>query len=422
MSKTYIEEVLVISLSIHFLLVSTLNLQAVREAVGLRFIETFFITMPLAFLLALAIGGAIRAQDLEPKLKSVNAKTDRNLDLLVCSIVILSAFLLLFKKILETGDSVTFDEPIHLKITEDVSTFDFGILQGFARYVNPPLPYFLFALLLKPVGISLLNCRLLSSVIASIIPAILYLLAIEFIKSRRAVVALSYGYILTPLYQNVMYRLTFDGLSTMIFISSVYFFFKAIKTERVRHSAISAVFLGLCILTKYPPAIWLILGYASTILFLKLQGEFNLKQFMPIIVGIAIPSAILPILLPRHLQFLLQILLSVPASWPLMINEYKTLLWDLLLLLGWSPYLISIFMLRDFRQTRERDPVDLLSLTLIALAFAAPLLNPLTRRIVQIIPIFFITTISYSMRRYRTITLILIWLNLFWWGLINLPA
>jgi len=401
----------VLFFSIHYLIVSTLTLPFIREQFGIRFVGALLVAIPLTLVSTLVVLRYGRRR--EEGAPSGNGSSSKITFFLV--LFLFSLVLLLSKILWKTA--LTFDEPHHLDITRIVAEFNVSeIRERVLNLPNPPLPYLIMASVLRPFGLSVFFGRVASSVISSIIPVIVYYWARRMGGSFLVALGTAIGYVLTPLYQNVMYLYTFDGISTLFFTLSLLYFLEALRGKKPNSLMMSAVFWVLCALTKYPPALWLLVAYPTVTFFQIIRSRWRVTYFLPFCLVVAPAALLIVTFLPKMILVpLVAILRWSPPDY-----EHATVLaWDLALVLGWSPYLVNAFKLYEFLTNRE-SPSDLLVLTLISMAFLTPLVNPITRRVVQVIPIYHISTIEYARTHYRNWTTLLVWLNLFWWGILTI--
>jgi hypothetical protein len=318
----------------------------------------------------------------------------------------------------------TFDESAHISITESILTLPINQwISVFAKIPNPPLPYIIMGFILSPFQISVHNGRIILSVIASAIPLLLYFMMKQSISNESLAFAIAVGYALNPLFQSQIYLYDFDAFSTLFFILSAYSFIKAIETKRTLYSLTAGILFLLCAFSKYVPAAWLILGFALVIPVLLHRG-YHVRLFVPLLAIMTSVFAALTILLPTHyINVTRHITVSSLLSGheEIILNYGKTLFWDLMFIFGWAPYLILLFVIKD-RKYLWRNPDKIFITAIVLSALFTPLLNPISRRVIQAVPLFYALTFDYAIKKYSRIVSILLWLNFSWWGILNLAT
>jgi len=412
----YTEETLLNSVSIAFIVVSTFVLLPIRHGIDGRFtivLVLLFVGMLLALRssgISLGLLSSFLARMRGSAVWRVFVRRQRALaPLMIYSF----AFLLLVFRVWRMGASVDFDEPVNLELTKSVATFDLkSWIETFKSTTNPPLPFLLMAILLRPFDFSLLAGRVILCLWAAIIPVVLFYLLYELCGESTTAVSVSFAYTLSTLYQGAMFKYDFDALSTLFFTFCVYSFVVAVKRRERLYFGYSMIAWILLILTKYPPAGWLFLGFVMIGLFhreVRSQlGFILLALLMALLIVVAVS--------PAQLGFVAESI----AGWHPPGSEYAIPLFrDFAVVLGWSPYLAFAFKLGEVKKTS--DPIFTFSIVLIILAFISPIFNPLTRRVIQAIPLLAVAVFHFSMRRWSRTASFLMLMNFCWWGVIKLP-
>ena len=416
--KISTEETLLNSVSIAFIVISTFVLLPIRHGIDGRF--TIVLLFLFAGVLLILRSRSVNFRLLDSFLARMRASVAwgafvHRQKALTPLLIYSFAFLLLVFRVWRMGDSVELDELSHLELTKSVAAFDleswietFTVKTG----LNPPLPYFSMAILLRPFDFSLLAGRVILCLWAALIPVVLFYMLHELCGESTTAISASLAYTLSTLYQGAMFKYDFDALSTLFFTLSVYSFVVAVKRKKRSYLGYSMIAWILLILTKYPPAGWLFLGFILTGL---LHREVR-SQLGFVLLALLIALLIVVAVSPAQLG----IIAGYFARWRPPDMEYAIPLFrDFAVILGWSPYLAFVFKLGVVKKTR--DPTSTLSVVLIVLAFISPIFNPLTRRVIQAIPLLAATLVDFSMRRWSRTTSLLMLMNFCWWGVIKLP-
>jgi len=420
--KISTEEFLLNTVSIGFIFTSTFVLLPLRQGIDSRF------TIGLVFLFV-GVLFIVRSKGINlGPLDSFLARMRKSMTLsffvrwrrvTMTILIYIFAFLLLVFRISRMGASATFDEPTHLAMTRSLAPFSLeswietmktpSYMQELSR--NPPLPYFLMAILLRPFDFSLLAGRVISSLLAALIPVVLFYMLCELLGDSTMAISISAAYVMSIPFQGAMFIFDFDALSTLLFTLCVCSFIMALKSRNRSYFAYSMIAGILLTLTKYPPAGWLLLGSIITVFFHREVRSGLSVILVTTLMGLLIVSIASPV----HLSLAAQYFASRALK-----GEYAIeLLRDLTVIIGWSPYLAFAF---KFAETwKAKDPISTFSVVLIILAFVTPIFDPVTRRLIQVIPLFAVTLLYFSTRRWSRTTSLLILMNFCWWGVIKLP-
>jgi hypothetical protein len=413
-----LEEYIIVYFSVFFLLFSTFTSPLIKYALKTRSIWIMLIMAPAALALTLLF-----AWKIEIKMKFPYGELFKSKRFTIPLLIVTSLSFLILN--LLKNNALIFDESIHISITKSILTLPISQwISVFSKIPNPPLPYIIMGFMLSPFQISVHNGRIILSIIASAIPLLLYLMMKQSISNEALAFAIAIGYALNPLFQSQIYLYDFDAFSTLFFIVSAFSFIKAIETKRTLYSLIAGILFLLCAFSKYVPAAWLILGFALVIPILLYRG-YHIKLFVPLLVIVASSFTGLAILFPTHYMFLIR---SIIGLFPLanyekiILNNYgETLFWDLIFIFGWAPYLVLLSIIKD-QKYLWRNPDKLFITTLVLSALLTPLLNPITRRVIQAVPLFYALTFDYAIKKYSRIVSTLLWLNFSWWGILNLAT
>lgn len=419
--------------SIHYLFSSFLVWEPVHSVLRLRFVYGVLLSFLPSILLATILTGGIfswtgrYARALKSTVGRWSGHSSGSLRILLSeawlkdglsSVCIYFASLsLLLTKVSLIDNPSSYDELNHLAITKAVADSGFNAIgQIFSALPYPPFFYVAMSALLNPFGLTLLTGRIASSIISSFAPVIVYHSARLIIRSRPFALAATVGYILSSFFQILAFRYMLDGMTTLWLTFSFLFFLKAMRESSVRHSILCSIFFLLCVLTYYPPAISLAIGFLVAYFYAR-RKENHRYVFLPLLVAV--------------LAFIIA-LTCFSGQWPLILrfilfgerihSEYfPTFAFDLVIIFGWSPYLAFIFGLKSLARSDE-DEILVLGVVLIFSAFSTSLMGMLIRRAVSVYPIFLIYALAYLARGRSRVAFALVWLNSFWWGLLNLIA
>jgi len=406
------------SVSVSFIVISTFVLLPLRHGIDGRFatVLAFLFAGLLLILRSSGIDFGFLDSFLTRMRTSATWRVFAHRKRLLTPFLVYSlAFLILVFRVWRMGASIEFDERPNLELTKSVAIFDLeSWIETFTvkSHHNPPLPYLLMAILLRPFDFSLLAGRVISCLFAAIIPVVLFYMLHELCGESTTAMSVSFAYTLSTLYQSAMFKYDFDALSTLFFTLCVYSFIVAVKRKKRLYLGYSMIAWILLILTKYPPAGWLFIGFMMTGLF---HREIR-SQLGFILLALLIALLIVVAVSPAQVGFVAEYF----AEWRPLSSEYVVPLFrDFAVVLGWSPYLAFAFKLREVKKTG--DPISTLSVVLIILAFISPIFNPLTRRVIQVIPLLAVTLFCFSTGRWSRTTSLLMLMNFCWWEVIKLP-
>ncbi len=417
-----LERFIVAYLSILFLLTSTLIYDPIKSLTGLDFSQTLMAAAIPAFVLAMFFKKETHTRSLTSNVKNSNSR----FDVLITLLLFLSTLAVLILRAKQGWPSVTYDELFHLNYTNMIyralGSGDYGSLVRLAQYdINPMFPYLLTVTLVRYSDFSLYSARIFVSMISSLVPVVTYFLVREYGVNRKVAALTALSLSVSSLFQSDAYLYVFDGLSTLLFTVAFFFLVKAVSKGRRVFFLLSSTFFYLLLVTKYPPAFLLLIIYIVAISFLITHKKCSARKYFPLVLAVS--------LFFMYLFFMIVFMPKVSFQlWDVFFGRSsltfvysRTLLWDLLLVLGWSPYLIVAVLAYRFLRSREKSEVTLFSLLAIILTFLTlvPFL-PVTRRLIQVLPIFFATTVSYSTRKYSGVLVALVLLNLSWWGALGL--
>ena len=418
-----LESVVVLYLSLFFLVASTLALGPAKSLVGLKFSQILVVSS----IIALALSYPLRKKMHGSLISSPDTDSNFKSDALIVILLYSSALAVLAIRATLEWSFIPHDEAYHLRfpirIYEALDRLDYDTLVSYARVnVNPIFPYLLTVALVPYPYFSIFSARLFAMTTSSLVPIVLYFLVKENGVDYRLSALTAFALSFSSLFQSQAYHYTFDGLSTLLFTVAFYFLVKAMRNQKKINLVLSSIFFYLLVVTKYPPAVWLVLIYIPTTVFLMTKKNWSVNNVLPLIVTIAssLPLAFCMFLLSPNIFS--RLLVEIFFGWNKLTIPYAVAtLWDLVFILGWSPYLIIVFVAYRYLRSREKNEIIFVSLLAIMLAFLTlvPYL-PVTRRIIQAIPVFFATTVSYSYGRYPSKVVALILLNLSWWGALTL--
>lgn len=257
------------------------------------------------------------------------------------------------------------------------------------------------------------------SVISSLIPVISYFVLRDYGVDGKYAALGAFALAFSSLFQNLTFLYTFDSLSTLLFTLAFYSLTRSIRDTGKRFVILAIIFYCLLFFTKYPPAAWLLAVYFFVILFMS-KGNYWLSKRSMQLMFVTILSFLFVISL--YFGRIIGVANIVFYGWnastvPYMVGTF----WDLFYVFGWSPYVVLAIMSYRFLRSEEKDVVGLMSLLVILLAFLTlGMWDAVTRRVIQVVPILFGTTVSYSYKHYGGVGTILVILNLSWWGIIAL--
>jgi len=419
--KISTEEFLLNTVSVAFIFTSTFVLLPLRRGIDSRFVVdmAFLLVGALVLLLSRRVDLGILDSFLAvTRRRLTSSLSARWRKVLMPISIYVFAFLLLVFRVLRMGASVDFDEPLHLELTKSFATFDLGSwIEAFAvdpiRRLNPPLPYFLMAILLRPLDFPLFAGRLILCLFAAIIPVVLLYMAREVCVESTTAIAVPFAYTLSTLYQGALFKYDFDALSTLFFTLCVYSFIVAMNRKQRLYFGYSMIAWILLILTKYPPAGWLFLGFMLTSFFHKELRSHLGFILLALLVALLMVVAVLPAQLGYVAEFFIKM---EPMSMEYAVPLFR----DFAVVIGWSPYLAIAFKLKEAVKG-TRDLISTFSVVLIILAFISPIIYPLTRRVIQVIPLLVMTLANFSTGRWSRTTSLLILMNVCWWEVIRLP-
>jgi hypothetical protein len=424
------EAITLFYVSISFLIVSTMTFAPIMALTGLRFNQTL-IFGALAALLPTIFCRVRLSRQFAASFGSVHSS--RKTSTLIILFLFFSALLVLVFRTVGDVPPMTYDEDLHLMITRNaymaLGTSDLGDYFGrIMRRMILPFPYFLTIMVVPYSYFSLFTGRLFVSVISSIVPVVLYFMVREYGVDRKISILTALAFSLSSLFQNTAFFYIFDGLSTLFFTSAFFFLLKAIRIGEGggKYAILSGMFYCLLLVTKYPPTMWILLIYVFVAVFITWKGgrsirvparvrarAFQLAMFCMLITAF--------MFLPFS-NNLLELTRLVFIKWNAQTIPYAiSTTWDLLFIVGWSPYLVvAIIGYRIFRSD-EKDAATVASFLTVTLAFLTlvPYI-PVTRRIVQAVPVLFATTTSYTYGRHSAMIVMLVLLNMSWWGVLAL--
>jgi len=420
--KISTEETLLNTVSISFIVISTFVLLPLRHGIDGRFaiVLAFLFVGVLLILRSHGVNFGLPDSFLARMRVSAGWRVFVHRQRTLAPLLIYSfAFLILLFRIWRMGASIEYDEPPHLAITRSLAAVNFqSWIRAFTNYpvyLNPPLPYFLMAILLRPFDFSLLAGRVISCLFAAIIPVVVFCMLRELCGETATAMSVSFAYTLSTLFQGAMFKYDFDALSTLFFILCVYSFVVAVKRKERLYFGYSMIAWILLVLTKYPPAGWLFLGFVMTSLFHRqVRSELGFT-----LLALSIALLIVGVVSPAQFGFVAEY--SARLRPLLTVAEYAVPLFrDFAVIIGWSPYLAFAFKLKEVRKIG--DPISTFSIVLIVLALiVTPIFDPLTRRVIQAISLLAVTLFHFSTRRWSRTTSLLMLMNFCWWGVIKLP-
>lgn len=395
-----------IFISILYLL--SASLYVLSFGITLRFSSSFLISIPFAFVLTRLWIGWRRGPSLKNSLVQIGKS-----DLQIMIGLYFFAFFLLALKMYFFASPATYDEIVHMGITRTFLTFDFSSIIGELKIIpNPPLPYVVMAAVFSHFELTLQSARIASSIISSAVPVVLYYWMKVLHDDRVLAIQVSATYIFTPLYQNLAYLYTFDGLSTLLFTLLSFYFVRGIQTKKGLYFILSGILFAACGLTKYPPALWFLLSSMAVVALSFRRKSLRLRNLLFLPIGLT-PLLLIFLVAGPHFA----VAYEYGSYWNA--TMVYAVISDLFFVLGWSPYLI--FLSTVHRSILEGvDEKSVFFILVITLAFLTPFVNPYTRRLVQVIPVFFIAVTERALEIDRQALAPLVYANLSWWGILSL--
>lgn len=147
---------------------------------------------------------------------------------------------------------VSFDSYQYLKMSNSFFHGENFLIDGLPSHKYPPL----YPIVISPSNIFndaiLVNRSILiiNSFLSSLIIFPSFLLSKEFLKTKKAII-ISTFILLLPMNFCFSFLIFSENLFFPIFLTSIYFLYKSIKTEEKKYMIYTGFFIGLCILTKY---------------------------------------------------------------------------------------------------------------------------------------------------------------------------
>jgi len=147
---------------------------------------------------------------------------------------------------------VSFDSYQYLKMSNSFFHGENFLIDGLPSHKYPPL---------YPIAISTANIfkdailinrsiLIINSFLSSLIIFPAFLLSKEFFKTKRAILIATF-ILLLPMNFCFSFLIFSENLFYTLFLTSIYFLYKSIKTEENKYMMYTGFFIGLCILTKY---------------------------------------------------------------------------------------------------------------------------------------------------------------------------
>jgi len=411
------EEFAVLVASLHYLFCSILVFHPIQSLLHTTFLSAFLIALPAGVALALVV--ILTTQD-KPRPSCNAARDGDEIRSLICLFAV--AIALLLQSAMTT--SSTYDELTHVNrmyLASTTSLHDFCEVMQTTLY--SPWWYILIGSLLNSTGgVSLLRARILICIISSFVIVPMYRLARDVFHSRSMAIAICFAFIFSSIFHLTLFYVTMDGIATLFFTLSVHCFLRGISRRSPSLLLSSGVSWSALALAHYGSALQLILGYLLSLLYLQRRHIVQPKDVMPICLGFLIfPILDFPVLLhhiPRFLELGLELLPVLNAT------QYNiTMIWDLLLSAGWSPFLV-LFLIMARRLICNEPRIEDKTIPMIFLGSAFVvyfLMNSyaILRRLAPVSPLFLILIAEHSAENYSRITVALVLLNFCWWGLLQ---
>ncbi|MCJ7635755.1 glycosyltransferase family 39 protein [Candidatus Bathyarchaeota archaeon] len=424
-----LEKYVIVFLSIFFLLTSTLTFAPIKMALGLRLVYILVISS----LLSLCLSWLFDKKTHGRVSTSAERASSFRMDVILIVILFVLSFLTLSFRAILNWQLIKVDEPMHLIFTREVyltisnSNYDYLIKLAYGLRdranpafpsLNPIFPYLLTVALIPYSEFSLFSGRILNSAISSLVPVVTYFILRDLSVSRKFSALTALAVLFSALFQSHAYLYIFDGLSTLLFTVAFFLMVKGIRKEGAKYFYLSGIFFCILLSTKYPPATWLLITYFLAVISLIIWKGWQAKKALTLVVIPSIAATFIFIIFFRNVFELLKL---VFLGWRAETSYYvQTTIWDLAFVFGWAPYAINGVMAYRLLRSKERDVVKLVSLVVMLLAFLTlvPYL-PVTRRIIQVIPVIFATTVAYASDHYPSAVTVLVVMNLSWWGLLS---
>jgi hypothetical protein len=419
-----LEKFTVAYLSLLFLLTSTLSYGPLKALTRLNFAQTLIMMSIPSLILTLLL----KKEVYKRPTSSSTSNSNLLFDVLIAILLFFSTLAVLILKVRQGWIPATYDELFHLSYTNMIyralGSGDYKYLAWLAQNnVNPMLPYLLTVTLVPYSDFSLNSARMLASVISSFVPVAVYLLVKEYDVSRKISALTAFALTFSSLFQSQGYLYIFDGLSTLLFTVAFYFLVKVIRNGKRIFLVLSSLLFYLLLVTKYPAAFLFLIIYIITFFLLMVRKHWSVKECVPLIVVILsffLFDLFIMVFMPKVFSSLMW---AVFLAWGIGAVVYsKTVIWDLILGFGFSPYVVLAVIAYRLLRSKERSGVTFISVLTIALAFLTLVPSPVTRRVIQVLPVFFATIISYSHKQYSNTLLSLVVLNLSWWGILSLVS
>jgi len=419
--RTCKEEFIVLVVSFHYLLSSLLIVDPIRNSLHFSFSYAVLITLPAAVVFAVA---AIITTIDKPKLSSLFSFDVPELPLVMCLFGF--AMILLLPNVWRFPS--TFDERWHMGMMQLALTQPLGVfIDTVARSgitIYSPWWYLAISSLLRLAGgVTLLGFRSVMSVASGFAAVAVYYLAKEIFGKGFSSVVISCVFVLSSVFHRFLFYGTMDGIATLMFTLSVCCLLRGLTRHSSFWLMLAGIFWSLLALAHYVPALQLVLGYLLSLLYLRWKQLIRVRDLVPLWLGFLLFSVLNFPMLPYHILRLIATGLDrVPILNPVQYD--LTMIWDFLLSIGWSPYLVFLITAARRSSTdRVQARVDTVLKIIVGSSFLVYLLmNSLAfmRRLIPVSPVFLIMIGDYSAKNYSKITTGIILLNFCWWGLLQL--
>jgi hypothetical protein len=401
--------------SFHYLFLSFLIVHPISNFLRTSFVSALLITLPAAVVFALV---TIFTTADKPKLSSVNAFGVPEALFVLCLFGF--AMILLLPNVLMFPSTV--DELYHMRMIQLALSHPLGSFFGEVSRSVPtysPWWYLLVSSLLHLAGgVTLLGVRSVMSVVSGFAAVAVYYLAKEISRERFMPVVISCVFVLSSVFHRFLFYGTMDSIATLMFVLSVCSLLRGIVRRSSFWLLSAGIFWSLLALAHYVPAGQLVLGYSLSLPYLRRKQLIQVRDLVPLFLGFLLFPALNFQILPYQISNLIGLVFHlVPILNPVQYD--RTMIWDLLLSIGWSPYLVFLVSAAKRSWT---DRVGTVSKIIVGSSFLVYLLlNPfaIMRRLVPASSVLLILAGDYSAKNYSRITTGIILLNFCWWGLLQ---
>ena len=416
------QESMILLVSLHYVLLSLLVVPQVKGFIHVGFLPTALAT----FVVAAAVV-AMMVSKVDGKL-GARWKTPRSMGTHEIYFVIglfVLAFVVLLPNMLTTPVSV--DEPYHIMLMRLALTQpwdEYIASMSASRILYSPWCYVVIGQILRLAGgVTLLGARIVTTTASSLAAVATYYLAKEMLPEGLMPVITSCVFVFSSISHDLLFYATMDGIAALLFTISVCFVLRGLTRLNSFCFLLAGLFWSLLALAHYFPALQLFFAYALSLICLHRKRAVRARDFASMCVGCLLFPVInfqaLTLQISTFLELGLQL---IPILNPIQYDP--TMLWDLLLSVGWSPYVVFLLVAaKQSTHTTVQSRLKAVSTIIVGSGFLVYLLLnswAIMRRLAPVAPLFLSLVTGYSTRNYSKITTFFVLLNFCWWGLLKL--